>query len=160
MTQFGRTTGPNNLSLFDINGFATVVPGTTAKYFRCRSGLSPLGGCRLGAFNAMMDPATLDAAANLDYQNSGTFEEQNTAGISSSTRAGGVQPTLQPQCRYPLGEYGPGPQRASCRPRPRRWDLRRRPSTLLLGTFAKTIYAKNPTSGGYPDAPAVVQHRL
>jgi TonB-dependent receptor len=78
MNQFGYN-GPNALNLFDISNYSTVVPVNYGEYFDSDPGYRRWAVADLGAFNALLDPATLDAAANLDYQNSGTFEEKNTS---------------------------------------------------------------------------------
>jgi TonB-dependent receptor len=78
MNQFGYN-GPNALNTFDITNYSTVVPVNYGEYFDADPGYRRWAVTDLGAFNALMSPDTLDAAANLDYQNSGTFEEKNTS---------------------------------------------------------------------------------
>jgi iron complex outermembrane recepter protein len=78
MNQFGYT-GPTTLNTFNIAPFARVVPVDFGEFFDADPGYRRWTVADLGAFNAMLNPATLDAAANLDYQNSGTFEETSTA---------------------------------------------------------------------------------
>ncbi|MFL6577316.1 MAG: TonB-dependent receptor [Povalibacter sp.] len=77
LTPFGYT-GPNDLRGFDITNFAQVVPVSNfGKSFNDNPGYNRWIVSDLDAFSAMMDPATLDANANLDFQNSGSFEEKN-----------------------------------------------------------------------------------
>jgi iron complex outermembrane recepter protein len=78
MNQFGYT-GPSTLNTFNIGSFAEVVPVNFGEFFSSDPGYRRWTVADLGAFNQMLNPATLDAAANLDYQNSGTFEETSTA---------------------------------------------------------------------------------
>lgn len=77
LTPFGYTGGAN-LNQFDIRNFAEVVP--VKNYGKDLD--DPVGYNRwivsdLDAFSALMNPNALDAAANLDFQNSGSFEEDN-----------------------------------------------------------------------------------
>lgn len=76
---FGYTGGAN-LNEFDITNFSRVVPVNYGQNFKDDPGYRRWTVADLDAFNAMMDPSALDAAANLDYQNSGSFEEKNYAG--------------------------------------------------------------------------------
>lgn len=79
LTPFGYT-GPNALNTFDITGFAEVVPVSNfGKSFDDNPGYNRWIVSDLDAFSAMMDPDVLDANANLDFQNSGSFEEKNSA---------------------------------------------------------------------------------
>jgi iron complex outermembrane receptor protein len=78
MNQFGYN-GPNALNTFDITNYSTVVPVNYGEYFDSDPGYRRWAVADLAAFNSLLDPATLDAAANLDYQNSGTFKEKNTS---------------------------------------------------------------------------------
>jgi TonB-dependent receptor len=78
MNQFGYN-GPTTLNTFDITNYSTVVPVNYGEYFDTDPGYRRWAVADLGAFNSLLNPATLDAAANLDYQNSGTFEEKNTS---------------------------------------------------------------------------------
>jgi hypothetical protein len=78
LNQFGYT-GPTALQNLDITPYATVVPVNFGEFFSADPGYTRWTVANLGAFNELFDPATLDAAANLDYQNSGTFEETSTA---------------------------------------------------------------------------------
>lgn len=78
LNQFGYT-GPTALNLFDISNYASVVPVHFGEFFGADPGYTRWTVANLGAFNQLFDPATMDAAANLDYQNSGTFEETATS---------------------------------------------------------------------------------
>jgi TonB-dependent receptor len=78
MTQFGYT-GSNALNTFNITHFTTIVPVNYGEFFSGDPGYRRFAVADLDAFSEMMDPAVLDAAANLDYQNSGSFEEKNLA---------------------------------------------------------------------------------
>lgn len=78
MNQFGYT-GPTTLNTFNISSFARVVPVDFGEFFDADPGYRRWTVADLGAFNAVLNPGQLDAAANLDYQNSGTFEEKSTA---------------------------------------------------------------------------------
>jgi TonB-dependent receptor len=78
LNQFGYS-GPGALNLFDITSYARVVPVDFGEFFDADPGYRRWAVADLGAFNQLFDPATLDAAANLDYQNSGTFEETSTS---------------------------------------------------------------------------------
>jgi TonB-dependent receptor len=74
---FGYTGGAN-LNQFNITNYAEVVP--VKNYGKDLD--DPVGYNRwivsdLDAFSSLMDPRALDAAANLDFQNSGSFEEEN-----------------------------------------------------------------------------------
>jgi iron complex outermembrane receptor protein len=91
MTQFGYT-GPTTLNTFGLSSFARVVPVNYGEYFDADPGYRRWVVADLGAFNDMLDPATLDAAANLDYQNSGSFTETSTAAyveLNKKTELGG-----------------------------------------------------------------------
>ena len=71
-------TGTNDLSAFPLTGFAEVVPVSHfGKGFSDNPGYTRWAVNDLDAWDNMMDPSVLDAAANLDYQNSGSFEEKN-----------------------------------------------------------------------------------
>jgi iron complex outermembrane receptor protein len=85
MNQFGYN-GPNALNTFDITNYSTVVPVNYGEYFDADPGYRRWAVTDLGAFNALLNPATLDAAANLDYQNSGTFDEKNTSYYAEFTK--------------------------------------------------------------------------
>jgi iron complex outermembrane recepter protein len=74
---FGYTGGPN-LNEFDITNFAEVVPVSGyGDSFNDNPGYRRWTVTDLDAFGALMNPSVLDAAANLDFQNSGSFEEDN-----------------------------------------------------------------------------------
>jgi TonB-dependent receptor len=72
-------TGPNNLSQFDLTNYSRPVPVDFGKGFDDPSGYSSWTVADMGAFGELMDYGVLDAAANLDYQNSGSFEENSKA---------------------------------------------------------------------------------
>ena len=77
LTPFGYT-GPANLADFPIANFAEIVPVSGfGKSFDDSPGYTRWIVSDLDAFSAMMDPDVLDANANLDFQNSGSFEEKN-----------------------------------------------------------------------------------
>jgi len=78
LTPFGYG-GPANISQFDIGPYAQVVPVNFGEFFNSDPGYRRWTVADLGAFNQLFKPSTMDAAANLDYQNSGTFEETSTA---------------------------------------------------------------------------------
>jgi iron complex outermembrane recepter protein len=84
---FGYTGGAN-LNEFAIGNYARVVP--VKNYGRDLD--EPIGYNRwivsdLDAFSSLMSPNALDAAANLDFQNSGSFEEDN---LSAYVEANGA----------------------------------------------------------------------
>jgi TonB-dependent receptor len=76
LTPYGYT-GPNDLNTFNIASFARVVPVNFGENFHDNPGYTRWTVANLNAFDDMMNPGVLDAAANLDYQNSGSFEEKN-----------------------------------------------------------------------------------
>ncbi|HEY0939594.1 MAG TPA: TonB-dependent receptor [Steroidobacter sp.] len=76
LTPFGYT-GSANLNEFNIANFARVVPVNYGEHFDGPSGYNRWIVSDLRAFSGMMNPDALDAAANLDYQNSGTFDEDS-----------------------------------------------------------------------------------
>ncbi|MEJ0086841.1 MAG: TonB-dependent receptor [Pseudomonadota bacterium] len=78
LTPFGYT-GPAAMNTWDITPFASVVPVNFGEFFDADPGYRRWTVADLGAFNEMLSPAELDAAANLDYQNSGTFKETSTS---------------------------------------------------------------------------------
>lgn len=80
-------TGGNDLSTFDIASFARVVPVNYGKNFDDNPGYRAWTVADLRAFSAMMDPGALDAAANLDFQNSGSFEEDNLSAYIEANAA-------------------------------------------------------------------------
>ena len=91
LNQFGYT-GPANLNTLDITNLARVVPVKFGEFFDADPGYRQWTVADLGAFNQMFNPATVDAAANLDYQNSGTFEETSTSAyveLNKKTEIGG-----------------------------------------------------------------------
>ena len=78
LNEFGYT-GPDALNNFDIGQYARVVPVNFGEFFDADPGYTRWTVANLGAFNQLFSPSALDAAANLDYQNSGTFEETSTS---------------------------------------------------------------------------------
>lgn len=76
LTPFGYTGGAN-LNQFNITSFAKVVPVNYGEHFDDPAGYNRWIVSDLDAFSRMLNPNALDAAANLDFQNSGTFEEDN-----------------------------------------------------------------------------------
>jgi TonB-dependent receptor len=76
LAPFGYT-GPNALAGFDLTGYARPVPVHYGKGFSDAAGYSSWATANLGAFKSLMDPSDLDAAANLEYTNSGSFEEKS-----------------------------------------------------------------------------------
>ena len=78
MNQFGYN-GPTTLNTFDITNYSRVVPVNYGEHFDADPGYRRWAVSDLRAFTSLLDPATIDAAANLDYQNSGSFEEKNTS---------------------------------------------------------------------------------
>lgn len=77
LTPFGYT-GENDLSTFDLTNFATPVPvDYHGKNIQDNLGYNSWAVTDLKAFGKMISYDALDAAANLDYQNSGSFEEKN-----------------------------------------------------------------------------------
>jgi TonB-dependent receptor len=86
LTPYGYT-GPNDLSTFDITNFTRVVPVDFGEHFDESPGYNRWLVADLGAFAGMMDPGALDAAANLDFQNSGSFEEENVSAYVEANAA-------------------------------------------------------------------------
>lgn len=77
LTPFGYN-GANDLSTFNLSGFATPVPVSYfGKNIKDHMGYESWGVADLQAFGKLMSYSELDAAANLDFQNSGSFEETN-----------------------------------------------------------------------------------
>ncbi len=70
-------TGGADLRTFDLTNFTRTVPVNFGENFDDNPGYRRWLVADLGAFSNMMNPSALDAAANLDYQNSGSFEEDN-----------------------------------------------------------------------------------
>jgi TonB-dependent receptor len=86
LTPFGYTGGAN-LNQFNIANFAEVVPVNYGEHFDNPVGYSRWIVSDLDAFSGMMNPGALDAAANLDFQNSGSFEEKNLSGYIEANTA-------------------------------------------------------------------------
>jgi TonB-dependent receptor len=80
-------TGGDNLTEFDITNFSRVVPVNFGENFDDSPGYRRWAVADLGAFSAMMEPNALDAAANLDFQNSGSFEEENVSAYVEANAA-------------------------------------------------------------------------
>jgi TonB-dependent receptor len=86
LAPFGFTGGAN-LNEFDIANFSRVVPVNFGENFDDNPGYTRWTVADLSAFSAMMDPNGLDAAANLDFQNSGSFEEENLSAYIEANAA-------------------------------------------------------------------------
>jgi iron complex outermembrane recepter protein len=69
--------GPSDLNLFDITSYSEVVPVNYGEHFDGPSGYNRWIVTDLDAVSRLMSPSVLDANANLDFQNSGSFEEDN-----------------------------------------------------------------------------------
>ncbi|GGY63773.1 TonB-dependent receptor [Cellvibrio zantedeschiae] len=70
--------GPNDINLFNLSGYAIPVPiDHYGKDIDDDIGYNSWAVADLKAFGKLIDYSTLDNAANLDYQNSGSFEEEN-----------------------------------------------------------------------------------
>ncbi|HEY0681940.1 MAG TPA: TonB-dependent receptor [Steroidobacter sp.] len=76
LTPFGYTGGAN-LNEFNIGSFSEVVPVNYGEHFDDPVGYNRWIVSDLDAFGRMMNYGVLDANANLDFQNSGSFEEDN-----------------------------------------------------------------------------------
>ena len=86
LTPFGYTGGAN-LNEFDITNFAEVVPVNYGEHFDDPSGYNRWIVTDLDAISGMLNPGALDAAANLDFQNSGSFEEDNLSAYVEANAA-------------------------------------------------------------------------
>lgn len=86
LTPFGYTGGAN-LDTFDITSFARVVPVNYGEHFDGGAGYNRWIVSDLRAFSGMLNPNALDAAANLDFQNSGTFEEDSLSAYVEANAA-------------------------------------------------------------------------
>lgn len=73
---FGYPTGFTNMSTFDITNYAQVVPVTYGKNMD-NIGYKKWAVADLDAFGDLISYNQLDDAANLDYQQAGSFEEEN-----------------------------------------------------------------------------------
>jgi len=85
LNRFGYN-GPANLNQFNIAPYSEVVPVNYGE------DLGSVGYNRwivtdLDAMSRLMNPAALDAAANLDFQNSGSFEEDNQSAYVEANAA-------------------------------------------------------------------------
>lgn len=77
MTPYGYN-GSNDISTFNLSGYAVPVPVSRfGKDIDDDLGYTNWTVADLKAFGQLMNYSTLDNAANLDYQNSGSFEEKN-----------------------------------------------------------------------------------
>ncbi|MBM0106965.1 TonB-dependent receptor [Steroidobacter sp. S1-65] len=86
LTPFGYTGGAA-LRDFDITDFSEVVPVNYGEHFDDPAGYNRWIVSDLRAFSRMMDPGVLDANANLDFQNSGSFEEDNLSAYIEANAA-------------------------------------------------------------------------
>lgn len=86
LAPFGYTGGAN-LNEFDISSFARVVPVNYGEHFDDPAGYKRWIVSDLRAFSTMLNPDALDAAANLDFQNSGSFEEDNLSAYIEANAA-------------------------------------------------------------------------
>ena len=77
LTPFGYN-GGNDISTFNLSGFAKPVPVSYfGKNIQDNMGYDSWAVADLKAFGNLMSYDALDNAANLDFQNSGSFEETN-----------------------------------------------------------------------------------
>lgn len=77
LTPFGYN-GSNDISTFNLSGFAKPVPVSYfGKNIQDNMGYDSWAVADLKAFGNLMSYDALDNAANLDFQNSGSFEETN-----------------------------------------------------------------------------------
>lgn len=148
LNQFGYT-GPNALNTFDITPYASVVPVNFGEYFGADPGYTRWTVADLGAFNELFDPATLDAAANLDYQNSGTFNETSTAAyleFNKKLELGGHGLRFNAGLRWVKTEQDlMGFVQTASTP------MAPTPAINLLWNIRESDYAHNTTSGEYDD---------
>jgi iron complex outermembrane recepter protein len=86
LTRFGYN-GPNQLNLFNIANYSEVVPVNYGENFDDRPGYTRWIVTDLDAMSNLMDPDVLDANANLDYQNSGSFNEDNKSAYIEANAA-------------------------------------------------------------------------
>lgn len=86
LTPFGYN-GPANLSQFNISNYSEVVPVNYGEDFGFPAGYKRWIVTDLDAMSRLMDPDVLDANANLDYQNSGSFEEDNKSAYVEANAA-------------------------------------------------------------------------
>lgn len=107
LTPFGYTGGAA-LNTFNITNFAEVVPVNYGEHFDDPAGYSRWIVSDLDAFSAMLNPGALDAAANLDFQNSGSFEEDNLSAYVEANAAfdlGGRTLRVNAGVRYAKTEH-------------------------------------------------------
>jgi iron complex outermembrane recepter protein len=87
LTPFGYN-GQNDISTFSLTGFAKPVPVSYfGKNIKDHMGYDSWAVADLKAFGNLMSYGELDAAANLDFQNSGSFEENNLAAYIETNMA-------------------------------------------------------------------------
>lgn len=86
LTPFGYTGGAN-LNDFDIGNMSQVVPVNYGEHFDDPAGYNRWIVSDLRAFSGLMNPGVLDANANLDFQNSGSFEEDNLSAYVEANAA-------------------------------------------------------------------------
>jgi TonB-dependent receptor len=86
LTPFGYN-GPAQLNLFNITNYSEVVPVSYGEDFGFPAGYKRWIVTDLDAFSRLMNPNVLDANANLDYQNSGSFEEDNQSAYVEANAA-------------------------------------------------------------------------
>jgi TonB-dependent receptor len=86
LTPFGYN-GPANLSQFNIASYSEVVPVSYGEDFGFPTGYNRWIVTDLDAVSRLMNPNVLDANANLDYQNSGSFEEDSQSAYVEANAA-------------------------------------------------------------------------
>ncbi|MET0536004.1 MAG: TonB-dependent receptor, partial [Steroidobacter sp.] len=86
LAPFGYT-GPANLNQFNIAPYSEVVPVNYGKDLDGPVGYNRWIVTDLDAASRLMNPGALDAAANLDFQNSGSFEEDNQSAYVEANAA-------------------------------------------------------------------------
>lgn len=86
LTPFGYN-GPAALNDFNIANYSEVVPVNYGEHFDHNPGYRRWIVTDLDAMSRLMDPDVLDANANLDFQNSGSFEEDNQSAYIEANAA-------------------------------------------------------------------------
>jgi iron complex outermembrane receptor protein len=86
LTPFGYN-GPAALNNFNIANYSEVVPVSYGEDFDHNPGYRRWIVTDLDAVSRLMDPDVLDANANLDFQNSGSFEEDNQSAYIEANAA-------------------------------------------------------------------------
>jgi TonB-dependent receptor len=126
------------------------VPVNFGEFFSADPGYKRWTVANLGAFNALFDPATLDAAANLDYQNSGTFEETSTSAyleFNKKLEIGGHGLRFNTGLRWVKTEQDlMGFVQTAATPM-----APTTPAINLLWNIRESDYATNSTSGSYDE---------